>query len=102
MKHTFISIGASVFVVGASAAEKVDFTREIKPILEVQCLSCHGAEKPKGSLRLDTRANALKGGDDGTSLIPGKPSDSPLYTSTILPPDHDDAMPPKGDRVPKD
>ncbi len=102
MKQTFIAIGASAFVAAAGAAEKIDFSREIKPILEVQCLSCHGAEKPKGSLRLDTRAAAIKGGDDGTSLVPGKPSDSPLYTTTVLPADHDDAMPPKGPRVPKD
>lgn len=87
---------------GAHAADKIDFRKDIKPTLEVHCLSCHGAEKPKGDLRLDTRENAIKGGDDGTSLVPGKPSESPLYTTTILPADHDDAMPPKGERLPKD
>jgi formylglycine-generating enzyme required for sulfatase activity len=102
MKQTFIAIGASVFVAGACAAEKIDFSREIKPILEAQCLSCHGGEKPKGGLRLDTRANAIKGGDDGTALVPGKSSESKLYATTILPADHDDAMPPKGDRLSKD
>jgi formylglycine-generating enzyme required for sulfatase activity/mono/diheme cytochrome c family protein len=82
-------------------AATVDFTRDIKPILEVQCVNCHGGEKPKGKLRLETRANAVKGGEKGTALVPGKPDDSPLYKSTILPADHDEAMPPKGERLTK-
>ena len=82
------------FVVGAAA--KVDFGEEVKPILESTCLSCHGPEKPKGDLRLDTRANALKGGEKGAAIVPGDPKKSPLYASTILPKGHDDIMPPKG------
>ena len=82
-------------------AEKIDFRKDIQPTLEVHCLSCHGGEKPKGGLRLDTRANAVNGGDDGAALVPGKPAESPLYTTTILPADHDDAMPPKGERLSK-
>jgi formylglycine-generating enzyme required for sulfatase activity/mono/diheme cytochrome c family protein len=86
----------------ASAADKVDFAEDIKPILESTCVSCHGPEKPKGSFRLDSRAAAIKGGDDGTALVPGDPKKSPLYTSTILPPGHDDIMPPKGDPLTKE
>ncbi|MBI5775016.1 MAG: SUMF1/EgtB/PvdO family nonheme iron enzyme [Verrucomicrobia bacterium] len=84
------------------SAADVDFNRQIKPILEANCLSCHGDEKPKGKLRLITRDDALKGGEDGTALVPGQPDKSPLYTSTILPPDHDDVMPPKGDKLTKE
>src|SRR5258705_12250021 len=80
----------------ARAAESVDFNRQIKSILEVNCVRCHGPEKPKGHFSLHTRAGALKGGDNGTALVPGKPGDSPLYTSTILPPEADNKMPPKG------
>src|SRR2546427_1417035 len=85
------------------AADSVDFNRQVKPILESSCLSCHGAEKPKGKLSLVTRAGALKGGDKGPALVPGKPRESPLYTATILPADHDDLMPPanKGGPLPK-
>jgi len=86
----------------ALAADPVDFTKDIKPIFEVHCLSCHGAEKPKGGLRLDTRAHAITGGDQGTALVPGKPAESPAYTTTIVPADDDAAMPPKGERVPKE
>ena len=84
-----------------SAAETVDFARQIKPLLESTCLSCHGAEKPKGELQLTTRALALKGGEKGPALVPGKPQESKLYASTILPAGHDDHMPPKGDPLTK-
>src|SRR5262245_31001873 len=76
------------------AADSVDFTKDIKPILELHCVKCHGPEKPRGKLRLDTREGALKGGDNGTALVPLKPDQSPLYKTTILPSDHDDVMPP--------
>src|SRR5688572_24860910 len=95
-------LGAFACVLNAGAADKVDFLLEVKPILESTCVSCHGPEKPKGDLRLDTRAAALKGGDDGPALVPGKPQMSPLYTSTVLPPGHDDIMPPKGDPLTKE
>jgi len=85
------------------AADAIDFNKQIKPLLESSCLSCHGPEKPKGKLSLVTRAGALKGGDNGPALVSGKPSESRLYTSTILPADHDDLMPPsnKGGPLPK-
>ena len=78
------------------AAAKMDFVLDVKPLLESTCLSCHGPEKPKGDLDLSTRATALKGGEKGVAFVPGKPAESRLYTSTILPADHDDIMPPKG------
>ena len=84
------------------AADPVDFSREVKPILESACLSCHGPEKPKGGLSIHTRAATIAGGDIGDTLVPGKPMESSLYTLTILPPDDDDIMPPKGDPLTKD
>jgi len=86
------------------AAEKIDFALDVKPLLEANCLSCHGPEKPKGDLRLVTREDAIKGGDDGTALVPGDSKKSLIYTSTILPADHDDLMPPsnKGGPLPKE
>jgi mono/diheme cytochrome c family protein len=63
-------------VSSARAAEPVDYLREIKPVLTKHCYSCHGAEKQKAGLRLDTAAAALKGGNTGPAIIPGKPADS--------------------------
>ena len=81
------------------AADPVDFKKQVRPILEVHCLKCHGTEKPKGDLVLVTRADAIKGGESGTSLVPGDPAKSKLYTTTTLPDGHDDLMPPKGERL---
>lgn len=83
----------------ALAADPVDFKREVRPILEVYCLSCHGNEKPKGDLKLVTREGAITGGYSGPSLVPGDPKASTLYTTTTLPDDHDEVMPPKGDKL---
>ncbi|MBI3853541.1 MAG: SUMF1/EgtB/PvdO family nonheme iron enzyme [Verrucomicrobia bacterium] len=86
----------------AVLAAELDFNQHIKPILESACLSCHGPEKPKGGLRLDTKANTMKGGENGIVIVPGQPEKSPLYTSTIVPPDDDKIMPPKGDKLTKE
>ena len=41
------------------------FLTEVKPLLNLRCVSCHGPDKAEGGLRLDTREAALKGGDSG-------------------------------------
>ena len=84
-----------------TAADKVDFNSDIRPILESTCLSCHGETKQGGELRLDTQAAALKGSENGAVLVPGQPDKSSLYTTTTLDPDDDDVMPPKGDPLTK-
>jgi len=101
MKKLSVVVLLSLFSFVVAGAERVDFAVEIKPLLESTCLSCHGPEKPKGDLQLMTRALALKGGEHGSVLVPGKPSESKLYTSTTHPPGHDDIMPPKGDPLTK-
>ncbi|MEY2408536.1 MAG: hypothetical protein QOF48_1206 [Verrucomicrobiota bacterium] len=86
----------------AQAADKIDFAREIQPLLESTCLSCHKEGKQEGGLLLHTRSQAAKGGDSkGPGLVAGKPADSALYKVTILPKTHDDVMPPKGDVLTK-
>ena len=95
-----LALAAALLVpVALHAATPVDFKKQVKPILEVHCLKCHGPEKPKGGLSLVTRAAAVKGGESGTSLTAGDPAKSPLFVSTTLPKDDDKAMPPKGDRL---
>lgn len=78
------------------AQEKVDFAKEILPILEDRCIKCHGPEKQKGKLRLDTREFAIK-----HVIIPGDADESELVERIILPADDEDVMPPegKGDRL---
>src|SRR5688500_1645182 len=84
--------------------KRVDFVKDVQPILEFNCVACHREGEVKGKLRLDTRDLAIKGGDDGAGIVPFDGSKSPVYTSTALPPDHDDLMPPsnKGGPLPKE
>lgn len=74
----------------------------VHPIMENYCVSCHGPEKSKGGLRLDTYEALLKGGDAGVVVVPGKSADSELVKRILLPMDSDDHMPPDGKPQPKD
>jgi ankyrin repeat protein/mono/diheme cytochrome c family protein len=57
----------------------VDFNRDVRPILERSCVSCHSGEKSRGSFDLTTRDTALKGGQSGeAAILSGKPDASPL------------------------
>jgi mono/diheme cytochrome c family protein len=78
-----------------AAAAKINFDREIRPILSDTCYACHGPDdaKRKAGLRLDQRESAFARHDDGPAIVPGDPSHSALYlriTST----DKDERMPP--------
>jgi uncharacterized membrane protein len=80
------------------AAGKVDFAKEIAPIIRDMCFRCHGGEKVKGKFKLNTKALAMAGGDSGKEILPGKGSLSKFYTSMALPLDDDDVMPPKKEK----
>jgi hypothetical protein len=56
----------------------IEFTRDIKPILDRSCLRCHGPEKPKSGFRLDQREFALKGGSQGVDIVVSNSAASPL------------------------
>src|SRR5579883_1356638 len=60
------------------ASRQIDFIKDIQPIFSRECYECHGAEKQKGALRLDSRPAALKGGDSGPLLVPGNSAASLL------------------------
>jgi mono/diheme cytochrome c family protein len=74
------------------AAER--FEKKVRPLLAARCWQCHGADKSKGGLRLDTAAAVRAGGDSGPVVSAGKPAASRLieavaYTGELK-------MPPKG------
>jgi mono/diheme cytochrome c family protein len=79
------------------AADAVTYAKNVQPVLADRCYSCHGAEKQKGGLRLDSIEGIIKGGKKGPILTPGNPSKSTLYSLTLLPAGDDDRMPAKGD-----
>ena len=64
--------------------ENVTYAKDIKPILDASCIRCHGAERPKGGLRLDSLEGALKGGKDGKVLVPGQSTKSKLVIAVTL------------------
>lgn len=94
----FLAVRISGIAAGDSATAKdgVGFFRDVQPILEAKCYSCHQGAKSKGGLQLDTRAAALKGGEsDGPAIVPGHPAKSALMIRATA--DHDEIMPPKGE-----
>ncbi len=92
---------ASLGAAGATAAEakavaKVDYDRDVRPILAENCYKCHGpdAKEAKAGLRLDIRESALKAAESGEkAIVPGKPDDSELVRR-IFATDPDELMPP--------
>ena len=80
----------------ASAVADSFYAAAIVPIFENHCIVCHGANKQKGELRLDTYDWIMRGGEDGAVIKPGDPKGSDLYRRITLPPDDDDFMPSNG------
>ncbi len=81
----------------AGPAEKtVDFAKHIQPILAKSCYRCHGEEKQEHELRLDRKADAMKGGISGKVIIPGDAKKSLLYKLITLPEESLDVMPTMG------
>jgi mono/diheme cytochrome c family protein len=88
---------AEVAAPAADAGDPVVFDRDIKPIFEASCYLCHGPEKQKAELRLDSHEAILAGSEYGPAIVAGKPEESTLYSLVTLPPDDPDVMPAKGD-----
>ena len=89
---TFLIFPASLL------AEKIQFNRDVRPILSDKCFHCHGADAShrKGELRLDLRAEAMKPAESGDiALVPGSPEKSEMLARVMLSNDHDDVMPPE-------
>jgi mono/diheme cytochrome c family protein len=80
MRSRFTALTLFLFAAAprAAHAEESFFEKRIAPLLQQRCLSCHRPDKKKGDLDLSTRAGALKGGEEGPAVVPGKPADSLL------------------------
>ena len=84
------------FAAWAAWAGKIDYDRDIRPILSNQCFKCHGpdAHERQSGLRLDDREAALKPAESGQpAIVPGKASDSALV-ERVFSADPDEQMPP--------
>jgi mono/diheme cytochrome c family protein len=88
----YLSTGRASFAIDPAQAKF--FADEIKPILESNCLKCHGGEKIKGGLQLTSHEALLKGGDTGPAITLEQPVQS-LILKAIGYEDGDLQMPPK-------
>ncbi|MBI5394653.1 MAG: PSD1 domain-containing protein [Verrucomicrobia bacterium] len=80
------------------AARRVEFSKDIKPILQGTCAQCHGRGKSKGGLRIDTRETFIKGGETGPAAVPGDSAKS-LVVELVSGFNPDMVMPQKGSKL---
>lgn len=73
------------------------FDQHVAPLLVTRCLECHGNTTPKAELNLTTAAGAIKGGESGTVIVPGKPNASYLWERIS-----GDEMPPETPLTPEE
>jgi cytochrome c553 len=100
MKRTVVILSLLSWLVAASRVEAAAptpaqlefFEQRIRPMLANECYECHGAQKQKGKLRVDSRDGLLKGGSSGSAIIPGDAKKS-LLIQSIRHDDPDSAMP---------
>ena len=93
-----LTTAATILTSSASESDKAAnlrfFEQNIRPLLAKHCYECHGSEKQKGDLRLDSRAGVLVGGGNGPAVAPGKPDES-LLMLAVSHTDEELKMPPK-------
>jgi ankyrin repeat protein len=77
----------------AQTGSKVDFKRDVQPLLKQYCISCHGPSQQMNGFRLDRRSAAMKGGGTRIVIVPGKSDISRFYLRLIA---TNGTMPPTG------
>src|SRR3954465_1509216 len=90
-----ITLAPAVLVIDPPSSGKIDYTRDIRPILSDNCYSCHGPDEAerKAKLRLDTREGLFNQHEDVTPFVPGKLETSEAWTR-IISTDPEEIMPP--------
>jgi mono/diheme cytochrome c family protein len=78
----------------ASKTTGLTYAKDVRPIFEASCFRCHGQQRPKAGLRLDSLEGVLKGSEDGKVIIPGKSQESQLVLA-VARVNEKTAMPPK-------
>jgi len=91
---------ARLLFVALSLSVGVPAHGKIHPVIEDNCLKCHGGVKQKGGLDLRTLDSAIGGGETDTALIPGNPEESPLFQSIQI--GSNPHMPPRKQLTPEE
>ena len=98
LKHCAIGLVVGIWALSAvrtqHASGKVDFRRDVEPILKQFCIECHGSSQQMHGFRLDRRRDAMRGGMT-IDIIPGSSESSRLYLK-LLSNKYGPQMPPTG------
>ncbi|MFO0798470.1 MAG: PSD1 and planctomycete cytochrome C domain-containing protein [Gemmataceae bacterium] len=95
-RHPLPLVVALLLVPAARAQDTRHFETRVRPLLAENCFKCHGPDRQRGDLRLDTADGFKKGGGSGTPLVtPGRPDDS-LLLRAVRHADGVEKMPPEG------
>ena len=97
---TSICLCLQPFASRGEEPRKIDFQKDIQPILKMRCYSCHGHEEQESGLRLDTKRRAMDGGDGGKVIIPGKAKQSRIVQMVSGLDKETGIMPPEGEGAP--
>ena len=97
----FPPLAAVVFIASIARAadlplpQKIEFNRDVRPILSENCFKCHGfdAKKREAKRRIDTREGAIAENDGVRAIVPGRLAESDVHTR-IHSTDADEQMPP--------
>jgi len=93
-------VGGLAAAEAPSASSSVSFSKDLAPIFQQKCVTCHGPEKAKGGYRLHTFEGLMKGGESKEPpVVPGQPERSKLF-QLLAAKDPDDRMPQKDDPLP--
>src|SRR5438045_6166598 len=84
-----------------AATRQINFAQDIQPIFVEHCLGCHGPKKQEAEFRLDAKEIALKGGELGLAIVPGKSGES-LLIRLVAEAEPGKFMPRKGERLTTD
>lgn len=79
----------------ATAAPTPDFNRDVAPILERRCVSCHHGDMPSGQLRLDVATAIMRGGESGEKIVNVALEDNELWRR-VAGQGTENRMPPEG------
>lgn len=89
------SLTALVFI-GEARAEPSFFTARVAPIMDRHCVTCHGPEKQKAGLRVDSFEQLMRGAESGEVVKPGEVKESEIFRRITLPHDDEEVMPSDG------
>ena len=80
---SILTLPLSCSVAQGADSPKVDYQKQIKPLLARHCNGCHGSAKDQSGLRLDASRLAVRGGDRGPAIVAGDSGKSLLYLALL-------------------